>query len=464
MENIQIPENIISEVAELLSSRFGMRLDSFIIMKNVSNSIVARMNLLDMESPREYLKSKIRSPLLGEEELKELFDIISVNETFFFRIPEHFKALGNYLIPRILNEKSCAGDNSLSIWSAGCSTGEEPYTMAIVCNEMERLRGLTSLSILGSDQDGDAVSKASAAVFSDRSIQKIPPRLIDKYLLKQGNSFHLKDEIKSMVKFEKHNLNNKLPGDPFDRKWDIIFCRNVLIYFKKESIEVLMNRFHECLNSTGFLTLGPWETQHCPRNLFDIVMEEGIFIFKKKEESSKGRRSSKASSIHRDIAVEAPMNEKKTTEGSCPDTDEAGEPHENISAARHYTMGNRFLETGDTEAAYAELMKTIELDPGLAPAYILLAVILRSRRQLKEAEYYLNKALYNNALCIPALFYLGNIHLESGKIEKGILELEMVRKLLGGNKPIEYRETLGNINPETILQTCKCLIENQRQP
>lgn len=446
MKKNTIPDSIARAVSEMISSRFGMRLDSTVLMKNISNSIAARMDILDMSSPAEYFADRINNRLHCDDELKHLFNILSVNETFFFRIPEHFAALERRAIPEILSAKDSSAEPVVSIWSAGCSSGEEPYTIAMVCNE---LRGFASFSILGTDQDEEAVARASAAIYSERSVKKTPPRLLDAHLRKQGNVFHLDDNIKSRVKFEKHNLNKKLPGDPFDRKWDIIFCRNVLIYLKKEAIALLMKRFHDCLGSPGYLILGPWETQHCPHGLFEPVMEDDVFIFKKKETNA----SKPSSEAHPDSPA------AQETGATSAIAENPVDSNDTLSAARHYSLANELLESGNIEQASSELLKAIEIDPGMIRAHILLAVIYRSRKQLTEAEKFLNKALFIDALCIPALFNMGTLHLEAGQVAKGICELEIAKKLLADNKPIECQDTLGDTNRESLIQTCNRLID-----
>ncbi len=178
---------------------------------------------------------------------KKFLEHITINVSEFFRNINHWQIMEKEIVPLLLKEKK-----SLKIWSAGCSTGEEPYSLAMMLRE----NGWSLAEpIYATDIDKDVLSKASLGVYSDKAMEGVPSNIKNKYFKSHPEGFEVNDDIKKMVKFQQHNLLR----DNFPKNYDLILCRNVVIYFTEETKEDLYKRFTEALRPKGILFIGSTE-------------------------------------------------------------------------------------------------------------------------------------------------------------------------------------------------------------
>ena len=195
-----------------------------------------------------------------EEELVHLIDVITTNKTDFFREPAHFQYLVREALPEVVRKTS--GKRRITLWSAGCSSGEEPYTLAIVLKEFVADRQGIDFLILATDISTKMLEKARLAVYDDERIGPIPDELRKKYLLKSKNAtnrvYRIVPDLRARTRFRRLNFMDRDFG--FRETMDVIFCRNVIIYFDKETQERLLNRFCTYLSSDGYLFMGHSET------------------------------------------------------------------------------------------------------------------------------------------------------------------------------------------------------------
>jgi len=190
----------------------------------------------------------------NEDEKKLFFDLITTNLTYFFRNATHFEIFENYVIPQLIEYKrKHSQSKTIKIWSAGCSTGEEPYSLAMVLKEI--LPYDFSFKIIASDLSFQSLVKAKSGLYSAQTIQSIPLKY-RKYLDQIDDNFVIKNEIKSLINFDYHNLAH----ENGHKNIDIIFCRNVLIYFDEDSLKGVVNRFYQSLANQGYLFIGHSES------------------------------------------------------------------------------------------------------------------------------------------------------------------------------------------------------------
>jgi chemotaxis methyl-accepting protein methylase len=190
-------------------------------------------------------------------EYDRLVETLTINVSKFFRNPETFACMASKVLPELWSSRSPI----LRMWSAGCATGEEPYSLAVLCREHavanNDLRGLDRVRIIGSDVDREAVAAASRGRYHASSFADTPPAVVDRYFPLENGMHSVAPEIRNLVAFEQRDL---LDGaGPFGRM-HLIICRNVIIYFTRETQERLFDRFHELLLPGGFLVLGKVET------------------------------------------------------------------------------------------------------------------------------------------------------------------------------------------------------------
>ncbi len=193
------------------------------------------------------------------DELIEFINAISTNLTSFFRELQHFEFLEQKLFPKFQKKNKAA--KAFQLWSAGCSSGEEPYSLAICFNEFFSKGSSAGINILATDISTKVLSKAMSGVYQKDSLTNISNPLIRKYFQKGQDKWEgcvrLKPVIRNMIEFRRLNLMEPFP---FKEVFDAIFCRNVMIYFDKSFQEILVNKYYECLKPDGYLFIGHSES------------------------------------------------------------------------------------------------------------------------------------------------------------------------------------------------------------
>lgn len=204
-----------------------------------------------------------------QELFYEFLDRVTINVSEFFRNAGRWEVLENKILPRLHRES-----RRLKCWSAACSTGEEPYTLSLVLTRKQLIR---ESSILATDIDEGAIAKAKQGVYTDRSLQECPKDIKDKYFIKDSLTYRITPEIKNTVTFKKHNLL----ADSFDSGYDLIICRNVMIYFTEEAKHQLYQKFSRALRPGGVLFVGSTEQIFQPQQYkFET---EDTFFYRKAE-------------------------------------------------------------------------------------------------------------------------------------------------------------------------------------
>jgi chemotaxis protein methyltransferase CheR len=266
-------------------------------MSLLRSRVEQRLSSLVVHDCKEYYRHLRESP----EEEATLFDLLTTNETSFFRNQKQFSYLTTTIIPRIEEERRV---NSIRSWGktekslsaslmkmrilcAGCSTGEEPYSVGMALLESLRYPRAWDIEILAGDLSGSCITTALAGYYSKERLVGIPPEYRDKYLVKTGTGAFIAGEVKSLVKFRVFNLNDLM--DPAGMRgvheslelFDIIFCRNVMIYFSAESQQHLVDVLHRHLVPGGYLFTGDAEPLHLYRHEFSRVQEADCLIYRK---------------------------------------------------------------------------------------------------------------------------------------------------------------------------------------
>ncbi len=209
------------------------------------------------------------------EEMGRLFDAITTNETSFFREPEHFAVLVEHVVPDLLGRNGVKG---LSLWSSACSTGEEPYTMAIVLREKNpALRP----NIYASDISNQTLESAKRAVYNSYSLRNTQEYYMSKYFKNGGDLYELNQEIKNAVRFMNINLADDRKQKFLPGMMDVIFCRNVLIYFDTQSKRKAVSRLYDSLKPGGYLFIGKSESLHDITRAFKPVIFNNTLVYKR---------------------------------------------------------------------------------------------------------------------------------------------------------------------------------------
>lgn len=262
---IRYSENTFRAIRDILFEREGFDLDSY-KDKCIQRRISVRIRASGCKNAEEYIDLLKRK----KDEVKKLLNVLTINVTEFFRNNSTFDKIKDIVLPEILAMEETSG--SIHIWSAGCASGEEPYTLAIILKEFfpEELKKL-SVEITATDIDEGILKKAAEGHYQRDKLIGMPPDLRQKYFKEDGDKYNLSIDIKKMVSFVKEDIFQ----EGLHRGVDLIICRNLLIYFSRDKQEWVLNEFWKGLKPGGFLVLGRAEilvgegrklfTTVCPR-------------------------------------------------------------------------------------------------------------------------------------------------------------------------------------------------------
>lgn len=247
----------------------------YLLEGRIAKRLVAQ-NISSFDEYIDYLQS-----LKGREELNSLFEVITINETYFFRAEQQFEVFENIIVPEVLSERSSFAKPTFRIWSAASSSGEEAYTLAIIV--LEKLKNKypnVQFQILASDISNAVLDNARKGIYKEYAIRNIPAPYLKKYFTQNGQHFILNDEVKRMVKFMNINLYDSHQMASV-MNCDVVFCCNVLIYFDIPSKQNVVQNLYNSLNKGGYLFIGYSESLHGVTKAFKLVHLPKAMAYKK---------------------------------------------------------------------------------------------------------------------------------------------------------------------------------------
>jgi len=258
-------------VAKILKDRSGLVLgsDKAYLLESRLNPVARKYDLAGIDD----LVAMIRTG--GNEKLLvDITEAMTTNESFFFRDQKPFDQFRDLVLPYMLDHRSEA--KTLRIWCAACSSGQEPYSLAMLLKEQAAGLAGWSIEILATDLSLEVLGKAQEGVYSQFEVQRgLPVRLLMKYFKQDGERWQISDEIRSMVSFKPHNLLQQPQGL---RQVDVVFCRNVLIYFEPETKTRTLESVSEVMVEDGFLFLGGAETVLGVSERFQLIPgQRGVY-------------------------------------------------------------------------------------------------------------------------------------------------------------------------------------------
>ena len=233
--------------------------------------VAIRLRKTGVNNYSDYLLLLMKNP----EEYDKLFETLCINVSEFFRDPEVWKAMKSLFLG-LLQQKANEADNSLRIWSAGCANGEEPYSIAILMKElMSRERVNCRVEISATDVEQKCLKFAHKGIYLKTSLKNAPKELLNRYFTPAEDCFKINDEVKKLVNF----FYLDLTSSELVKKADIIFCRNVFIYFDRDLQEQLLMKFYNSLKPKGYLLLGKSETliQEAKEIFEDVDINSRLF-------------------------------------------------------------------------------------------------------------------------------------------------------------------------------------------
>lgn len=423
----------------------------------LAEGIKTRLSKRGLSSPDEYLEVLSRDA----DEVGKLVSLITVNETYFFREAVHFRILTERLIPELWAFRG--GQGRLKIVCAGCSTGEEPYTIAIALHEKFGPGFSSRFSIIGFDIDAEALGKARQGSYAAHSFRGVSERIRGAFFESEGNRYRIIKACREGVTFVSQNICGDTYPDAL-RDADVIFYRNVSIYFEPEIQQRIFRNLAGLLHERGYLFLSSTETFCHNIGVLSLVEKDGIFFYSKgvevqiEERRKKAECASSAAARPASVAVRSAPAPAPAPAPRVPAARSQEEPHRIFDDALRLAEGKQYADALD------RLVKVIALKPSFAEAYLLKTEILVNCKRFDEAEaachqalaqdrwclegqlflgliakirgafaaaaQRFKEALYIQSSCWVAHFYLGDIHRCEGDFERAGREYHLVIKLL----------------------------------
>lgn len=403
--------------------------------------------------------SYLESSRLTINQIEIMANHLTIGETYFWRESKIFEALEQKILPQLIREKANK-EKRLRIWSAGCSTGEEPYSVAIVLKRLLPDIKDWNITILATDINQQALKKAGEGVFGKWSFRNVPPWLMEKYFhLQQDGKYKILPEIREMVTFKYLNLAEDIFPSPINNTnaMDIIFCRNVLMYFTEDFTKQIVNNFYNSLTDGSWLIVSSAELSHHVFSAFSpvnfpgaIVYQKHSPLFQKSQEipslpfshqydivrvtsnpdrlvkeingvpSEIMNRKEKNSKYDGNLTSDRPFYEKAPDINRQTNINEVNNNlQKNTETSEEKILFIRSLANrGKLKEAKAECKKAIISDKLNAGLHFLFSIILQELGQLDKALASLNTVTYINPDCILAYYNRGNILL----LQKDILQ------------------------------------------
>ena len=450
-------------------------------------------------TPDQYYGLLISQPE-GQKELEKLLSHITVNETYFFRNKGHFDALRKHVLANLINKNK---ESSIKIWSAACSTGEETYSIAMTALDLICDHKDLRIEILGTDVDKEAIARAKSGIYGERSLRVTGTEYRNRYFNMDNGKFRIAERLTDLVRFERFNLMETTYPKPSRGNWDVIFCRNVVIYFNRESICHVIDGFDGVLTDDGYLFMGHSETLDAVSDKFLPVEICGAFVYSRKTHSASAARSGTNLSepgFHSNRPVEkkpAKINvsvkqsetsrlrsgrlEKSAPAEPAKDTKllyrEAVElfAREEVDvaliriesymklrpedASGHLLAGKIHADRGIYERAVSEFETSIELEPLLAEAHYLLGIIYQALGKTADAINAFKTVAYIDKDCIMPYFNLACTYRSNNMENDALREFNNAMRMMEKLQDDEIMPFSGGLTARLLTQICQKNIE-----
>ena len=490
------PEDLKGQLKSYIADRCGLYFRDH-DLRNLEAGVTQRMKTCGFDSPHAYYIHLTTSEE-KEGEFRELLNLLTINHTYFFRNEPQFMAFKEKTLEVLIERKmqealtvSGVVRPSLRIWSAGCSTGEEPYAIAMILCETIPHPEDWDIEILATDASSDVLDKARQGIYGGNSMRLVEEPYRSKYFTKEilpgkGPKWKIADEIKGMVRFGFLNL----VAEPYPADLDVIFCRNVTIYFELKTTIGIMDRFFGSLADPGYLFLGYSESLQFLTNKFRMESwKDGIYYQKATGKPGESSLAFSQEPGSQEIEVpdrawpppaSEPTPEKTTPAALSSEEFEATRQQilrfiylkeyaramdliEKVSAEGdrmadiHYLAADIDANCNRHEKAKARLRKALAIDPLFAPAYYLLGCMELEEGRTPSSKEHLGRALYIDKDFVMARFYMAHVFRTEGRKSDAIREYRNTLAVLSKGIP-EGRNRMilqsSGFSPETLKSVC----------
>lgn len=458
--------------------------------RSLESALAVRMELLDIEDTRSYLSR------IDPAELHQLTELVVNHETQFFRTPAHFRALHEDIFPALHRDRPA--NMPIRCWSAGCATGEEPYSLAMTALNTFGEVLLRPFEIYATDISAQALAKAQLGAYRGRTLTNLSPDQLGRYFTSEQDIHIVKQSVRSLVRFENHNLQADPPG--WARGLDIISCQNVTIYFSVDVCRSLMGRFYDALLPGGYLFLGYSETLWRIFDRFETVEVAGTFVYRKPlaraslqpNRASRARRGTRELRLPRepqpahdtrlrDQALREPRPRPAVRMPSAPVkqiTSEtlleqgqtlfnSGAHDQALDILRRVmpdqasypqalaTIARIHADRGAWDMAAVEARRAIEVDALTSDAHLLLGMLALNQERWDEAVAYLERVRYLNPISPLPSFHLANAYRGQRRAELAVREYRSALRKLAD---LEASAVIDGVTVAWLRETCQRML------
>ncbi len=477
---MNIPEHLLGRLSDFINKKTGLCFPES-KWKDLERAVISHAKTINVTDPTLCINSLLSSP---EKDLRLFVENLTVGETYFFRDRRIFDVLEENILPSLIEAGEKTGKH-LKIWSAGCSTGEEPYSIAICIHKIFSHIREWNIKIMGTDINAVSLEKARRGIYTDWSFRETPPSFKDKYFDKiDDHSFSIKSDIKETVIFSWLNLAEDIYPAMLHNT-DIIFCRNVLMYFSHEVRQKIINRFYDALSDKGWFFISPSETLCLEGSKFVPVNFRHAILYKKDIYNKTfyiNTDEVRTLSGTEDYSFPCERIEPEISDdsvfSSCSFEQTASVPASELTGTEqfkekpvhehdiyelslklyeqgHYREVSQMLEDffsrGHISSSHTDSMiilaKSYSNQKKYAPAeewckkaieykktdkyyYYLMSTILQEENKIEEAIISLKKAIYIDDNFILPYFLLGNLYLQQGKQKDAEKQFENTLSML----------------------------------
>jgi len=482
-----------SEFRDFVNNRVGLHITST-KKKHLERCLIKRMSNLGHTSPKDYLRF-IRNIPQNHVEMKELVNLLTVGETYFFRDHNQLNVVKKKILKPLIEKRNITAERRLKIWSAGCASGEEPYSLAMIIKELIPYLNFWKIDILATDINHHSLEKAKSASYNNWSFRNTSEHIKDKYFIAKDSKHHLVDEIKKMVSFNYLNLVDPCYPSYFNRTTDIdlIICRNVAIYFNRETTRSIVERFYECLSDEGWLVMGASDP-FIADSRFKSKELSGLYIYYKSRKLLEQKVKKTPPKLKKKVKIERqteklsaimplrfePSEEadqyKLSRKDSSADSYRAGMhlfhsgalnkaldkfhlgfKEKKKTARCAYMIAKIEANRGDLDEAKKWSKKAVVLDKLLLEGHFLLSMIYQGLGKDQLAIDSMKKTIYLNHNFAEGYFCLGVIYKKQGNKKMAVKAFQNVKKLLKDKPAVKEIPELKGISYSKLL---KCVQQN----
>jgi chemotaxis protein methyltransferase CheR len=370
----------------------------------------------------------IENDSLSRRDLRRLISSLTVGETYFFRNDAQFEVLRRDIIPRLVSRRSRT-TRTLRLWSAGCASGEEAYSLAILLQETVPRIDDWSIFILATDISEDALRQAERGEYREWSFRDVDPHLRERYFSRTEEGWKIHPGIRNMVTFRYLNLiDDTYPLSSTGTNFmDVILCRNVMIYFRPEIALTVTRRFSRCLGAGGCLVVGHSENADTIHPDFRLVMYPKASVYIREEKTSEWDRGLRlrfrgSGALPGNVLpVHAPQPAEARPHVADPERFEIKEE------TALFEEGADLYNTGQTGSALDRFRRVLELNPNNHRACYMVALVEANRNHLRKAGEFCRRAIAACPLSLEAHYLMAVIAREEGDRPR---ELEYLRKVI----------------------------------